>query len=214
MSYRTEQILRALAYAGMLSFAISNTTGWAWGTLFGVIVWVFLLPFTISSFVTRFPPPNLRDLRRIARWREEPVPRLAVSLAQKVNTNPPKAMKVEPWSHINAAVIGNILSITEGLRARLWTRTAEGIMAHEMGYLAGRHGVKMKIALYLTMFCTIVTVAMIDNYSWAVLVAVTLTLLTVFFPLFSRHLEYDADRKGGGGCRIEGNVSRSTGYRR
>ena len=68
-------------------------------------------------------------------------------------------------------------------------------MAHEMGHLAGRHGVKMAIALYLTMFCIIVTVAMIDNYSWAVLVAVTLTFLPVFFPLFSRHLEYDADRR-------------------
>ena len=195
MSYRTEQILRVLACAGMLGFAVSNTTGWAWGILFGVIVWAFLLPFTISPFVARFLPSNLRDLWRIARWREEPVPQLALSLAQKLNTHPPKAMKVEPGSHINAAVTGNILLITEGLRARLWTRTAEGIMAHEMGHLAGRHGVKMKIALYLTMFCTIVTVSMIDNYSWAVLVAVTLTFLTVFFPLFSRHLEYDADRR-------------------
>ena len=48
MSYRTEQILRGLAYAGMLAFAIGNANGWAWGILLGVMVWVFLLPFTIS----------------------------------------------------------------------------------------------------------------------------------------------------------------------
>ena len=195
MSYRTEQILRALAFAGMLGLAISNTSGWAWGTMGGVMVWALLLPFTIGPFVVRFLPSKPSGLWKIARWREEPVPPLAVSLAGKFNTPPPKTMKVEPGSHINAAVMGNILSITEGLRARLCTRTAEGIMAHEMGHLAGRHGAKMKIALCLTVFCTIVTIAMIDNYSWAMLVAVPLTFLTMFFPLLWRHLEYDADRR-------------------
>ena len=195
MSYRAEQLFRLLACTSLIGLVISSVNGWAWGIIVCALVWTLLLPFATSPFLARLILSRWRDLWSFSRWREEPVPQAAVSLAQKLNTRPPKVMKVEPGSHINAAVMGNVLVITEGLRQRLGTRTAEGILAHEIGHLAGRHSIKMAIALHLTTFCIIVTVAMIDNYSWAVLAAVTLTFLPVSWPLLSRRLEYDADRR-------------------
>ncbi len=195
MPYRTEQILKLLALAGMLTLAISNVSGWAWGMVLGVMVWVILLPFTVSPFVARLLPTDLSRLWKATSMREKRVPRLAVSLAHKLNMSPPKVTKVLPGPQINAAVNGKTLFMTEGLRACLWTRAGEGIMAHEMGHLAGKHHLRKNIALCLTILSIVVTVAMIDNYSWSVLVAVTLTILAVSFPILSRHLEYDADRR-------------------
>ena len=104
-------------------------------------------------------------------------------------------MKVLPGPHINAAVDGDTLYVTEGLRAGLWTRMAEGVIAHEMGHLAGKHHVKMAVTLWLSFSLIIVTATLIGESSWGVLMAVALTILPVSLPLLSRHLEYDADRR-------------------
>ena len=73
---------------------------------------------------------------------------------------------------------------------------AEGIIAHEMGHLAGRHQLKMRVMWYMSIFVIVVSVVMIGEASWAVWAAVALTVFPVSLPLLSRHLEYDADRRG------------------
>ena len=199
MPYRMEQILRLLALAGMLTLAISIKVGWDWGIVLGALVWVILLPVTIAPFAARaadrFLPTDLSGIWRFPRLREKRVPRLAVTLAHKLNISPPRVMKVIPGSHINAAVKGKTLWITEGLLVCLWTRVGEGVMAHEIAHLAGKHHIKKHVALFLTALAITATITMIDNYSWAVLLAVTLTILAVSFPILSRHFEYDADRR-------------------
>ena len=196
MTYRTEQILRALALAGVFTFAISNVGEWTHGILLGIMVWILLVPFTASRFVARSIPTNVTRLWKFTRLREEQVPHFAIDLAKKLGARPPKVMKVLPGSHFNAAVDGNTLYVTEGLKGCLRTRMAVGIIAHEMGHLAGKHGLKMLAMLYLTTFVIMVTVALIGESSWSMVLAVALTILPVSLPLLSRHLEYDADRRG------------------
>ena len=131
----------------------------------------------------------------MTRSREEPVPNLARDLAAKLGTSPPKTMRVELGSNIDAAVSGNTLYVTEGLRGRLRTKMAECILAHEVGHLAGRHNLIMVFTLYLTIGFVVVTTSLIDETSWRIMMAVALTVFPVFLPLLSRHLEYDADRR-------------------
>ena len=195
MRYRTELLLRLLALAGMLTFAVSNGGGWTYGALIGVLVWVFLLPFTASRFVGRLVPTDLRGLWKPIRPREARVPRLAIAFAKRLGARPPKVMKVQPGSDFNASVNGKTLCVTEGLRAGMWTRTAEGIMAHEMAHLAGKHSLKMTAMVYCAISLIIVTIALIGETSWGIVLAVALTIVPVFFPLLSRHLEYDADKR-------------------
>ena len=196
MTYRREQLLRALALAGMATFIIGEKSSWSYGVL-GLMIWVTLLPFTGSRFVAGFIPTDL-DLRRLwppTRPRKRRVPRLAIDFAKRLKARPPKAMKIEPVSEFNAAVDRDTLSVTEGLRAGLWTRAAEGVIAHEMAHLAGKHVLKKNIVSCL-IFCLIaVTVVLIGKDFWGMPIVVSLTILPVFYPLLSRHLEYDADER-------------------
>ena len=119
---------------------------------------------------------------------------MAITAAQKLKVRPPKVMKVLQGSHINAAVDGSTLYVTEGLRACLWTRTAEGIMAHEMAHLSCKHIFKAKVMRILTGCAILVAVAFIGDPTWQMLLAVALTIVPVTGPLLSRHFEYEADR--------------------
>ena len=194
MTYRTEQILRILALVGMLAFAVSSVSGWSYGILLGFMLWLLLLPFTIGGFLAGLVPTDLRSLWIFTRPREERVPRLAIDFAKRLNARPPKVMKVLPGNHMHAAVDSNTLYVTEGLRARLWTQMAEGVIAHEMGHLAGKHSLKMSVTSYFSVLLIIVTVALIGESSWAIPIAVALTIFPVSLPLFSRRMEYNADR--------------------
>ena len=195
MSYRNELILRLLALAGMLTFAISNSLDWGWGVVLGFMIWPWPLMFTIGPFLARLVPVDIRRLWRDVRDPSAPVPQLANDLADEFRTRSPKFMQVQPDKEINASVSRNTLHITEGLQACSSTRVWQGVMAHEMAHLAGGHHRWMKLNLWLSVCAVSVIVVLIGEESWPILLGVALTVLPVSIPLLARHQEYDADRR-------------------
>ena len=206
MSYRTEQILRWVAFLSLIALAFSQSNGWVWGIYLGVVIWVATIPVTMSAFISRSLPDILADIRGLwsgRRSREERVPEVVERMAARLGVDPPKSMRVVPGLHLNAWVNKDTLSITEGLRSCLWTSAADGILAHEMAHLSGKDCEKKTWARVGLLFSIILVVGLIDNLSWAVWSAVALTIWQLFMPLLSRRLEYKADRRGANVVGVE-----------
>lgn len=194
MKYRTEQILRWLALVGMFIMTGSVLAGCSLGVALGFFLWPWPLVFTIGPYLSRSVAPH-----PFAFWKKsksERVPQWVLALADQFGVPRPKEMRVKPGCEINAAVRGNIIYVTEGLYACMWTRIAKGIMAHEIAHLAQRKGTGMVDMMMLSLaVLPILIVGLVVDTSWPVLVGATFTILPVILPLRSRHLEYDADRR-------------------
>ena len=198
MSYRTEQILRWVAFLSLIAFAFSQSNGWVWSIYLGVVIWVATIPVTMSAFMSRSLPEKFIDIRSLwsgGRSRGVRVPEVVERMAARLGVDPPKSMRVVPGLHLNAWVNKDTLSITEGLRSCLWTPAADGILAHEMAHLSGKDCEKKTWASVGLIFSIILVVVLIDNFSWAVWSAVALTIWPLFMPLLSRRLEYKADTR-------------------
>ena len=198
MSYRTEQILRWMAFLGLIAFAFSRSNGWSMGIVLGAAIWIAIIPLTMSAFMSRTIPDiwnRIQDLWSRVRPREERVPESVMRMAARLGVNPPKRLMVVPGYKFNAWVNRETLTVTEGLWSSLWTTAAEGILAHEMAHLSGKHCEKKGWATVVLIFLILVVVGLIDNLSWAVWSAVALTIWPLFMPLLSRRLEYNADKQ-------------------
>ena len=198
MNYRTEQILRWVAFLGLIGFALSRSNGLSLGIFLGAAIWVAIIPVTMSAFMSRSIPDiwvRMRSLWSRERPREERVPEPVKRMAARLGVNPPKRMMVVAGFQFNAWVNKETMVVTEGLWSSLWTTAAEGILAHEMAHLSGKHSEKKGWATFGVIFSIIVVVGLIDNLSWAVWSAVALTIWPLFMPLLSRRLEYNADKQ-------------------
>lgn len=198
MSYRTEQILRWMAFLGLVAFAFSRSNGWSMGIAVGAAIWIAIIPLTMSAFMSRSIPDiwvQIRGLWSKERPREERVPESVIRMAARLGVNPPKRLMVVPGYNFNAWVNRETLTVTEGLWSSLWTTAAEGILAHEMAHLSGKHSEKRGWATFGLILSIIVVVGLIDNLSWAVWSAVALTIWPLFMPLLSRRLEFNADKQ-------------------
>ena len=138
---------------------------------------------------------ELRSIRSRSRSREERIPEPVMRMAARLGVNPPKNMRVVPGFHLNAWVNKETLVVTEGLRSCLWTSAVEGILAHEMAHLSGKHCEKKTWTSVGLVLSIIVVVGLVDNLSWPVWTAVALTIWPLFMPILSRRLEYDADTR-------------------
>ena len=198
MNYRTEQALRWVAFIGLIALAFSQPNGWVWGIYVGAVIWAATIPWTMSAFMSRSIPGiwvQIRSLWSRERPREERVPESVKRMAARLGVNPPKRMMVVPGFQFNAWVNEETLVVTEILWSSLWTTAAEGILAHEMAHLSGKHSGKKRWATFGLIFSIIVVVALVDNLSWSVWFAVALTIWPLFMPLLSRRLEYNADKQ-------------------
>ena len=207
MSYRTLQVLRWVAFAGLLTFALSRSNSWDWGTYLGAAVWIATIFLPMCAFMGMTVPDILADIRTIrtrGRSREERVPEVVKRVAASLGVTPPRTMKVVPGLHYGAWVDKDTLWITEGLWACSWTSAAEGMFAHEMAHLSGGHSEKKDRATLGLIVLIVVVVALIDNFNWAVWLAVALTIWPLFMPILSRRLEYGADVQGASVVGVEG----------
>ena len=195
MSYRAELILRLLALVGMLTFAISYSLDWGWGLVLGFTLWPWPLMFTIGPYLARLVPADFRRFWRDAKAPSEPIPQAASDLAKRLRTRPPKTMKVLPDKGINASVNRDSMRITEGLRTCPSTQVWQGVMAHEMAHLAGRHNLWMALNWGISVFAVFVLIVLIGEESRLVWLGVALTVLPVSIPVLARYQEYDADRR-------------------
>ena len=194
MSYRTEKMLRWLAFFWMMFAAVSSSIGSNLGLMVGVTLWALLLPFAMSGFLGRRVSTVIQRLKARGRLQEVIVPRPVVHMTKRFNVQPPKTKVVIEEPTINASVNGTgTLFVTQGLWLHLLTVRVVGIMAHEMAHLSRKHLDQKNWMLCLLAIATLVTVGLIGNVSWSVFAAVSLTLTSLFWPIMCRRQEFDAD---------------------
>ena len=178
----------------MLTMAVSILVGSPLGVVLGFFLWPFLLIFTIGPFLSRFCSPNPFSF-----WKKSTtyrVPMWVNTLAEQFGVEPADEMKVKPGYEIDAAVRGRTLYVTEGLLACRWTRTVEGVMAHELAHMAQQKSsnLLMIIAVLLPVL-TVGFVGLIIGESWPIWVGAAFTIVPIAWPLWWRHQEYDADKR-------------------
>ena len=192
MSYTMNYSLRIISLSGLLLFAFSYTFGWSYGILAGVLLWLLGMPACVYGCVGLLVE-SAKSLWMIVNSKKEPVPEIAKVLAEKFDILPPKKMRVSLGRNINAAVGGSTLYITEGLKSRLDTISAEGVVAHEMAHMAQDQDWKLLAGVFSTMIIFVFIMMLLDEPGWLVSLGAMLTILPVIIPPISRSREYRAD---------------------
>ena len=184
--------LRIVSLSGLLLFAFSYAFGWSYGILAGVLLWIFGMPACVYGCVGLLVA-FAKSFRMIVSSKKEPVPEIAKVLAEKFDIPPPRKMRVSLGRNINAAVGGSTLYITEALKSRLDTTSAEGVIAHEMAHMAQDQDWKLLAGMFSQMIIFVFIMMLLGEPGWLITLGAMLTILPVVIPPISRSREYRAD---------------------